>query len=241
MNNGEDTIKAARELLSEAFSGVLSTHSTEFPDYPFGSVVPYTLGRDGWPIILISHLARHTKNLNASPQCCMTISEQGDADIQKLLRLACLADAEPYAEIEAAQSERHFRYFPDNRNYHEELNFLFYRLIPKKFYCVGGFGTARWIGVDQLAAPNRFSFAEENEYLEQINRDLKHLLPHLLFGRSNDGMYEAPPFRAIGLDQNGLDLIQNQHLFRRVFSKEVTDFKGIEDQINNSKTVYDIS
>ncbi len=231
MKDSEDIIKAARALLSEALSGVLSTHSTEYPGYPFGSVVPYTLGRDGWPMILISHLARHTKNLNAAAQCCITIAEQSDADIQKLLRLACLADAEPVEEIEPAQAERHFRYFPDNRGYYEQLNFHFYRLQPQKFYCVGGFGTARWIGVDQLAAPNRFTFAEENEYLRQINDDFSHLLPQLLFERGHNGVHEDPPFSAVGLDQNGLDLIQTHHLFRRVFSTKVTDFSDIIDQL----------
>ncbi len=44
--------KHARQLLLKEYRGVLSTHSQAMPGFPFGSVVPYCLDANGWPLIL---------------------------------------------------------------------------------------------------------------------------------------------------------------------------------------------
>lgn len=54
--------------------GVLSTHSQAHPGYPFGSVVPYCLDNVGFPLLLLSHLAQHTRNLMAEPRCALTLA-----------------------------------------------------------------------------------------------------------------------------------------------------------------------
>ncbi|MBO0797641.1 MAG: pyridoxamine 5'-phosphate oxidase family protein [Blastocatellia bacterium] len=53
----------SRRLLNQQSVGVLSTHSVEVAGYPFGSIAPYTLNYNGEPIILISDIAQHTRNI----------------------------------------------------------------------------------------------------------------------------------------------------------------------------------
>ncbi|MGH9816446.1 MAG: heme iron utilization protein, partial [Candidatus Acidiferrales bacterium] len=53
----------ARQLLLRDYQGVLSTLSVAVSGYPFGSLVPYCLDRQGRPIILISRIAQHSKNI----------------------------------------------------------------------------------------------------------------------------------------------------------------------------------
>lgn len=150
MNENQDIIREAHSLLSERLCGILATQSIDLPGYPFGSLIPYSLGQDGWPLMLLSHLAKHTRNLDANPRCSLNIIEKGEGDIQQLMRLTCLGMATRVIDIEQAEAEKHFEHFPDSRNYFEQLNFRFYRLQPERFYCVGGFGAARWIGVERL-------------------------------------------------------------------------------------------
>ena len=52
-------------LLHESAFGVLATHSTQLPGYPFASILPFVLDESHRPIFLISALAEHTKNLLA--------------------------------------------------------------------------------------------------------------------------------------------------------------------------------
>src|SRR6185503_7503111 len=55
--------QAARTLLLNESFGVLSTISLDLPGYPFGSIVPYCVDELCRPIIYISHIAQHTKNI----------------------------------------------------------------------------------------------------------------------------------------------------------------------------------
>jgi len=219
----KDIIRSARELLSGRFQGVLATHSLDCAGYPFGSLLPYSLGRDGWPLILISHLAKHTRNLSLDPHCCLTVTEQQLGDTQTLARLSCLADAIPVGDIYSPAADRHFRYFPESRNYFQELNFLFYRLEPVRFYCVAGFGAARWVGVDRMKAVNPFSYNEEETLLTEINSRFGGRLNERL-GPRVDPQSELP---AVGLDATGIDLRQNDKIFRLELPAAVNSPPGL--------------
>ena len=214
-----DAVMAARQLLSGRLRGTLATQSREHPGFPFGSLLPYSIGRDGWPLILISHLAKHTRNLGDAPQCCLTINENGQGDIQTLMRLTCLAVAEPLPDIPKALAERHFRYFPEGFIYHSQLNFHFYRLIPERFYFVGGFGSARWISRDRLETHNRLSFQEEEAVLELINRRFRKDLLRCFQGQACPEGKDGTEVFAVGLDPDGVDLRLADRLRRLPFPK----------------------
>ena len=209
-NNENEIIYTARELLSGCFKGILATHSIECTGYPIGSLLPYSLNRDGWPLILVSHLAKHTRNLVGDPHCSLTITEHNLGDTQTLSRLSCLADAIPAQDLDSRAADRHFRYFPESRGYYRDLNFLFYQLKPVRFYCVAGFGAARWIGIDRMQAINPFTFKEEERLLADINSQFGGRLQQRLAQQVDP----RSALIAVGLDATGLDLRQNSNLFR---------------------------
>src|SRR5690606_26860432 len=74
--------KHARELLLKEYRGMLATHSQKMPGFPFGSVVPYCLDGQGWPLLLISRIAQHTRNLRADPRCSLLVGERDAEDVQ---------------------------------------------------------------------------------------------------------------------------------------------------------------
>src|SRR5690242_12322183 len=61
----EEAIREARSLLRARTEGVLCTISKRVAGWPFGSVAPYALGARGEPILYISTIAEHTKNIKA--------------------------------------------------------------------------------------------------------------------------------------------------------------------------------
>jgi putative heme iron utilization protein len=51
------------------------THSRTQPGFPFGSLMPYALDKDGRLIFLISTMAMHTQNLQADPRASLFVTE----------------------------------------------------------------------------------------------------------------------------------------------------------------------
>ena len=77
MASSTDTAaRAARALLASEAVGVLSTISVHRPGTPYGSVTPYALAADGAPLLLLSRLAAHTKNLSADPRAGLFIGDR---------------------------------------------------------------------------------------------------------------------------------------------------------------------
>ena len=145
MTSFEPHYKAARALFLEQKHGVLSTISKTVAGYPFGSVVPYSIDQSGSPIILISDIAQHTKNIMADGRVSLTILDYATADIQANARLTLLAQAFPPIMMKEEIAARHYRYFPESRDYHRTHDFGFFRLNLKKIRYIGGFGEIHWL------------------------------------------------------------------------------------------------
>lgn len=205
---------------------MLATQSLDYPGFPFGSLVPYSIGPDGWPLLLLSHLAKHTRNLEADLRCSLTLVEKGVGDSQQLMRLSCLGRITPLEHPEAFIMQKHFRYFPGSRKYFEELNFRFYGFQPEHFYCVGGFGTARWIGQAHLEKPNSLSSEEELQLIQELETEHQPSAVKLL--KNLAGLLPEPGITVhiAGIDSLGMDIRQGEHIFRPGFSAEITSLSA---------------
>lgn len=225
MNQGsmsDDLLQDLQQLWSARFHGLLSTHSVKHAGYPFGSLLPICRDAKGQPLLMISHLAQHTRNLDADPRCSLTLTQPGHGDVQQWPRLTCLADAQPVAS--SSQLERYYRYYPDSRRYHKELNFRLYRLLPKQFYFIAGFGSARWFDVSRLLDQEGFTTADELELLYRLNAHEHDLLKRFLAQR---GVEFGAVIQATGADPLGLDIRLGDTLLRLHFKiprLEIKDF-----------------
>jgi len=217
MQSGDEQAHAARQLLAGAFQGVLSTHSLEHAGYPFGSVVPYVIDQGGLPLMLLSHLSQHTKNLEADPHCGLTVVEPGDGDVQQRGRLGAVGDVQPVDP--AADAERYFAYFPHARMYFEQLGFHFYRFVPLRFHWNGGFATARWFGVDRIVRGNPLDRQVQVRIAEHMNRDHADVLRRYLAGRAPPGPETA--VEMLGIDAEGIDLRQGDRLYRVALPRSI--------------------
>ena len=200
-----EAVKNARLLLLKEYRGVLSTHSLAMPGFPFGSVVPYCLNQDGWPLILISRIAQHTRNLKADPRCSLLVSERDAADVQLNGRLTLMAEARQLADPQsvASAAERYYRYFPESRDYHRVHDFDFWVLRPLRWRFIGGFGAIHWL--EQAALANPFAGAEggEGAMLEHMNDDHAAAIAHYVEQAGLPGTDDA---RMVGIDAEGFHL-----------------------------------
>lgn len=206
MSDAEQHAWTARQLLNRSLHGMLSTHSTEHPGHPFGSMAPYVLGHDGLPLFLLSHLSQHTRNVVADNRCGLLLAESGDGDIQQLGRLSAPGEMHPVTAD--SDAERYFRYYPQTRSYFEQLGFRFFRFQPLRFHWNGGFATARWFGNERIVRGNPFAHAE-TALIDRLDQMAGSAITNL-----SQPPAAAKTAQIIGIDSEGIDLRRGESIER---------------------------
>jgi len=209
-------LHAARELLLRESFGVLSTMSVDVPGYPFGSVTPYCVDRDCQPILYMSTIAQHTRNIIANPKVSLTIVEANSDsdDVQARGRLTLLADVRPVDRVNTEIRERYLRYFPSAVQYEGTHDFGFYQLALVRARFIGGFGQIFWLAPEELCLKNPFSFEDESAIVRHMNKDHATALA-LMAGP------DAAEVTMSGIDAEGLDAIQSGRKRRFTFDRPV--------------------
>jgi putative heme iron utilization protein len=137
----------ARAMLALHRVGVLSTQSKKHKGFPFGSTMPYALDAAGRPLLLISAMAVHTKNLRADPHASLFLAApEAQSDPLGSARLTLIGDAQPVPEEDLAEARAAYLTRHENAaQYVQFADFSFWRLNPIDLYFVGGFGAMGWV------------------------------------------------------------------------------------------------
>ena len=74
-----------RQWLLSATTATLCTLAAEaeIAGWPFGSLAPFALGGDGTPVVLLSELAQHTKNLRRDPRVALFVRDPLGAGLRE--------------------------------------------------------------------------------------------------------------------------------------------------------------
>lgn len=208
----------ARRFTRGQLSGVLSTISKRLDGFPFGSVSPFMLDHAGRPIILISDIAEHTKNIEADPRVSIIVQPYS-TDMQVTGRTTVIGRAERLANKDEL-GPRYLRYFPQAEGYFAMHDFNFYRVEPVKIRWIGGFGRIFWVDPEAyLAAPGALAEAESG-ILAHMNADHADTL-RAYCRQAHD--VDAASAEMIGIDPDGFDVRADGQVFRLAFSSPVTD------------------
>lgn len=224
----------ARRFLHATRSAVLSTHSARFQGYPFGSIAPFVLDHDGNPLILISTIAEHTKNIQADPRVSLIAFEPNAADFQASGRLTLIGNAEIVADDDIAARERYLRYFPQARQYFDTHDFRLYRILVQQARYIGGFGKIHWIAASHLRPPANQLAQQESAIIEHMNTD--HADSLRAYCRH---WHQIEPLQArmLGIDTDGFDVLADGLMLRFTFEQAVTDAESARAaMVASSKT-----
>lgn len=209
MTGRPNLAREARGLLRRARFGVLSTISRREDGYPFGSITPFVLDEAARPLILISTLAEHTKNVDADPRSSLIAFEGGD-DVQAQGRATVLGDCSRLEDQELPRL-RYLRYFPDAAGYFETHDFFFYRIEPRIVRFIGGFGAIHWISRESFTPPPTPLAGQEAAILAHMNADHRHNLQ--AYCRHRFGV-DANAVEMLGIDCDGFDVRADTRILR---------------------------
>lgn len=197
----------ARKFLRTTHSGILSSHSARFEGYPFGSVAPFVLDHNCQPVILISNIAEHTKNIIANPKVSLLVFA-GAEDLQANARLTLLGEAIKINKNEDANLRaRYLRYLPQASSYFDMHDFAFYRIQIRQARYIGGFGKMSWISENDLLSDITASdsplASQETTIIEHMNAD--HTESLIGYCKHFHGV-EATHAQMLGIDCDGFDV-----------------------------------
>jgi heme iron utilization protein len=209
--------REAREIVRTHRSGVLSTQSSKLPGYPYGSALPHVTDHLGRPVILISHLAEHTHNIEADARVSFIVHAAG-ADLQSQPRTTVVGEARVVPDTEAIE-RRYLRYHPDHAQYLQIGGFRFYAIEPVQVRFIQGFGGLHWISGEHYLAPADLAQAETS-ILEHMNRDHGEALRAYC---SHVHGIDALDAQMIGIDCDGFDVRADGQILRFTFPEPVTN------------------
>jgi hypothetical protein len=210
----------ARKFLRTTRNGVLSTHSARFEGYPFGSIAPFVLDHKGNPLILISTIAEHTKNIRKDPHVSLIAFDPATSDMQAGARLTLLGEAGVADKQDGALRARYLHYFPMAEQYFDMHDFLFHRINIRQARYIGGFGNIHWIPGDELRPPANSLAQQETAILDHMNAD--HVDSLIAYCRHVHGI-EANEAAMVGIDVDGFDVRADDKLLRFDFDNSVTN------------------
>ena len=195
------TAGEARNLLRRARTATLATQNAD-DGIPYVSLVNLATDVRGCPVILVSTLAWHTRNLLADPRASLMVAEippSGDA-----LTGARVTVMGHFAKVAAADvGRRYLARHPAAELYAGFGDFAFWRLAPVQAHAVAGFGRIETIpanemfpSADEMAALEEGAVAHMNE----DHADAIQLYAEKLLGATPGG------WKIAGLDPDGADL-----------------------------------
>jgi heme iron utilization protein len=178
--------------------------ATSLNGAPYASLVLITLDLDASPLLLLSDLAQHSRNIAFDPRVSLLLDgTEGQPDPLTGSRLTLLGRALPTDDPRCLA--RFMSHHPASAAYAGFRDFHLYRVMVERGHLVAGFGRIEWInGGDFLFRPDAGALAAaETEILRHMNADHSDTIAHYacgLLGRTGTG------WRMTGIDPEGIDL-----------------------------------
>jgi heme iron utilization protein len=213
----------ARGLLRRSRQGALATLMSGNGD-PYCSLVNLASHPDGSPILLISRLALHTKNILGDPRVSLMLDEHTAADPLEGARIMVAGTAEEARGEDAILRRRYLNVHPSAEVFVNFKDFSFFRIRPRGAHLVAGFGRI----VDLV--PNQFLtdlsgtealLEAEQGAVDHMNTDHCEALTFFFFATKLLGA-ETADWRCTGCDPDGIDLQAGAKILRLDFPQRVS-------------------
>jgi len=217
--NEFDPRQTAKKLLREGRSGALATLMTGSGD-PYCSLVNVATQADGSPLLLISRLAVHTKNILADDRVSLMLDERKQGDPLEGARVMLMGSAELTDDPDARR--RYLERHPSAEMFVGFGDFAFYKIALKGAHLVAGFGRIVDLTRDDIVTDLTGSealVAAEPEAVAHMNDD--HSEAVRLYATKLLGAPDGA-WRCVGCDPEGLELQLDRTALRLAFPQRVS-------------------
>ena len=217
-----DAPRLTRCLLRRSRQGALATLMAG-SGAPYCSLVNVASHADGSPILLISRLAVHTKNLLADQRVSLMLDERAAGDPLEGARimLSGCAEAAGADDLEIVR-RRYLNAHPTAQAFVEFRDFFFVRIRPTGTHLVAGFGRIVDLKPEQFLteiADAKALIAAEQAAIDHMNTDHRDAL--CLYATRLLGAADAD-WCCTGCDPDGIDLEAERVTLRLDFPERVT-------------------
>lgn len=218
-NSAFDPQTAAKKLLREGRSGALASLMPGSGD-PYCSLVNVATESSGAPLMLLSTLAIHTKNLLADSRVSLMLDERKDGDPLEGARVMLMGTCSKNTDSSAASS--YLRRHPEAEQFASFGDFAFYRIQIARAHLVAGFGRI----VDLKPAEILTDVSDAGALLEAEADAIAHMnADHAeacrLYATKLLGAADGD-WRCAGIDPEGIELQRGAVALRLPFPQRVT-------------------
>ena len=204
----------ARNLLRRARTATLATLNGD-DGVPYASLVNVATDVRGCPLILVSTLAWHTRNLLADGRASLMVAEVPETgDALTGPRVTIMGRFEKVED--AALRRRYLARHPAAELYAGFGDFAFWRLAPERAHAVAGFGRIETIPADEMFPSADEMTALEDGAIAHMNEDHDDAIQRFaskLLGTSPGG------WKIAGIDPDGADLRRGEEVLRLPFPR----------------------
>lgn len=213
--------RSAKSLLRQSRQGALATLMVNSGD-PYCSLVNVATNPDAAPILLISRLAVHTKNLLADNRVSLMLDERVAGDPLEGARIMVAGRAEELSGDAAMLARRRYlAAHPSAEGFVDFKDFAFFRIAPSGLHLVAGFGRiidlkpAQFLTDISDAADLLDTEASAVAHMNEDHREAMNLYATKLLGS------EAAEWRCTGCDPEGMDMQAEGRTLRLEFPERV--------------------
>jgi heme iron utilization protein len=214
--------RLARSLLRRSRQGALATLRAGSGD-PYCSLVNIASDFDASPILLISRLALHTRNILADSRVSLMLDERVSGDPLEGARIMLAGRAEAAAGDQAdILRRRYLNAHPSAEAFVGFKDFSFFRIVPTGAHLVAGFGRIIDLQPGQfltdLGDAAGLLEAEQGavEHMNQDHREAMNLYATRLLEA------ESADWTCTGCDPDGMDMQAGSVTLRLDFPERVT-------------------
>ncbi len=202
----------ARTLVAAARTGTLSTAAQELDGHPYGSFVTFGLTEEGDPVLLISALAEHTKNLRRDRRASLLVAEAGQVgdDPLALGRVTLVAHAEalePKSEEADLARGAFLKTHPGAAYYVDFRDFSFWHLGVESIRYIGGYGRMSWVEAEawRAARPDPL-LPHARDIVEHMNQDHAETMALYCRAFTRAKAAKTGDVKMVGVDRYGFEL-----------------------------------
>ena len=214
-----DPKQAAKKLLREGRSGALATLMPGTGD-PYCSLVNVATDFTGAPLMLLSTLAIHTKNLLADGRISLMLDERKDGDPLEGARVMLMGSCSKTSD--SSVPRMYLRRHPEAEMFAGFGDFAFYRMEIVRAHLVAGFGRIVDLKPQDILA----DVSDAQPLLEAADDAIAHMnVDHAeacrLYATKLLGAADGD-WRCVGVDPEGLELQNGRVALRLPFPQRVT-------------------